>query len=229
MNLGPVLIVTGTDTGVGKTVVTAALAACLRRTRTVAVLKAVQTGVASAEPADVDEVRRLSGITTAREGARLLAPLAPVAAARLEGSRLPAITEHVAIVEELARGHDVVLVEGSGGLLVDLDGERNSLCELASAIPVPVSFVVVTRAGLGTLNHTLLTVEALRSRGLRIEGLVIGAAPRAPGLAEQTNLVDLPGVTGTPLIGQVPEGAGALEPRVFRRCASSWFGREQDA
>lgn len=226
MKLSPVLVVTGTDTGVGKTVVTAALAARLTRTGTVAVVKPVQTGAASAEPADVDEVRRLSGIATVREGARLLAPLAPVTAARLEGSRLPAIGRHAATIADLGRTHDVVLVEGSGGLLVDLDEEGNGLCELASAIPAPVSFVVVTQAGLGTLNHTLLTVEALRARGLTVQGLVIGAAPGSPGLAEQMNLVDLPAVTGTPLFGQVPEGAGALEPGLFRTRARSWFDKE---
>ncbi len=55
---------------------------------------------------------------------------------------------------------------------------------------------------------------------------MIGAAPGSPGLAEQTNLVDLPAVTGTPLLGQIPEGAAALDPSVFRECAASWFDKE---
>lgn len=226
MNLTPAVVVTGTDTGVGKTVVTAALAACLARTGTVAMLKPVQTGAGSGEPMDVDEIRRLSGITTVREGARLLAPLAPVAAARLEDSPLPPIAEQVSTIAELAHTHDVVLVEGSGGLLVELDADGNGLCELAAAMPTPVSFVVVTRAGLGTLNHTLLTVEALRARGLPVTGLVIGSAPHQPGLAERMNLADLPSVTTTPLLGQIPAGAGALEPGLFRSRAHAWFAKE---
>jgi dethiobiotin synthetase len=218
-----VLVVTGTDTGVGKTVVTAALAATLSRTRSVAVLKPVQTGIDSAEPADVEEVRRLGGPVTVREGARLRAPLAPAAAARLEGARLPDIGAHAESVAELGRTHDVVLVEGAGGLLVALDGEGNGLCELAQAVPAAVSFVVVVRAGLGTLNHALLTVEALRARRLPVAGLVIGASPSRPGLAEGLNVADLPAVTGTPLLGQVPEGAAALDPEVFRSRAAGWL------
>lgn len=228
MKLSPIMVVTGTDTGVGKTVVTAALAASLARSRSVAVLKPVQTGAPSSEPADIDEVRRLSGVATVREGVRLLAPLAPVAAARLEGAQLPAINAHVTTVTELVRSHDVVLVEGSGGLLVDLDADGNGLCEFAAALGASVSFVVVTRAGLGTLNHTLLTVEALRARELPVTGLVIGASPRAPGLAEQMNLKDLPELTRAPLLGRVPDGASALDPSVFRRRAGAWFGKEHD-
>jgi dethiobiotin synthetase len=226
MNVPSVLVVTGTDTGVGKTVVTAALAASLAPGRSVAVLKPVQTGAASAERADTDEVRRLAGVATVQEGVRLGAPLAPVAAARLEEARLPPISAHVTTVMDLARTHDVVLVEGSGGLLVDLDADGNGLCELAAETPAPVSFVVVTRAALGTLNHSRLTVEALRVRNLRVTGLVVGAVPAEPGLAEQANLVDLTEVTRTPLVGQVPEGAGALDPAAFRSRARDWLSRE---
>jgi dethiobiotin synthetase len=226
VKVSPVLVVTGTDTGVGKTVVTAALAAYLARTRSVAVLKPVQTGIASPEPADIDEVSRLSGIGTVREGARLSAPLAPTAAARLEGAHLPSIDQHATTIAELGRTHDVVLVEGAGGLLVDIDADGNGLCELAAAAPAPASFIVVTRACLGTLNHTLLTVEALRHRGLTVAGLVIGAHPRTPGLAERLNVADLPAVAGAPLLGQVPEGAGALDPSVFRKRAATWFDKE---
>jgi dethiobiotin synthetase len=228
MNVPSVLVVTGTDTGVGKTVVTAALAASFTPSRSVAVLKPVQTGAASAEPADTDEVRRLSGVAAVREGVRLRTPLAPVAAARIEEARLPPISAHVTAVMELVRTHDVVLVEGSGGLLVDLDADGNGLCELAAAMPAPVSFVVVTRAGLGTLNHSRLTVEGLRARDLPVTGLVIGAVPAEPGLAEQTNLRDLPEVTRTRLVGRVPEGVGALDPRVFRRRAPAWLSLEHD-
>jgi len=224
MTLPRVIVVTGTDTEVGKTVVTAALAATIGRDRTVAVLKPTQTGVAADEAGDADEVRRLSGLASVHEGVRLRDPLAPTTAARREGVALPTVVEHAATARELASIHDVVLVEGAGGLLVGLDGEGAGLSEMAFALGVAYGFVVVARAGLGTLNHSALTAEALRRRGHPVLGLVIGAVPAAPGLAEQTNLVDLEPVTGLPVVGGVPAGAGLLPVDEFRAAAPSWFG-----
>ena len=223
MTLPPVLVVTGTDTGVGKTVVTAALAACLTRTRAVAVLKPAQTGVTADEPGDVDEVCRLAGVVSGHEGVRLSAPLAPPTAARRQGVGLPSVAAHAATVEALARSHDVVLVEGAGGLLVGLDDEDAGLPELARSLSVAHAFVVVARAGLGTLNHSRLTVEALRARSLPVAGLVIGSWPVSPGLAEQENVADLPQVTGVPLLGRLPAGAAGLDPSAFRAQAPAWF------
>lgn len=218
-----VLIVTGTDTGVGKTVVTAALAACLGRHGSVAVLKPAQTGVVAGEDGDAAAVVRLSGIASVREGARLEEPLAPTTAGRRAGIPLPSVADHAATVCDLARSHDSVLVEGAGGLLVGLDGHGDGLAELAACLDLEFAFVVVVRAGLGTLNHSRLTVEALRSRGFACLGLVIGAWPAEPGLAEHCNLQDLPTVTGTPIIGQVPDGAGAMTRHAFTSSAMDWF------
>jgi dethiobiotin synthetase len=81
----------------------------------------------------------------------------------------------------------------------------------------------VVRAGLGTLNHAGLTVEALRTRGLPIAGLVIGSWPAEPDLAELCNLEDLPAVTGVPLIGRVPAGAGTLDRNVFMDVGKTWI------
>ena len=121
----------------------------------------------------------------------------------------------------LARSHDTVIVEGAGGLLVRLDTDGGTLLDLAAALAADV--VVVVAAGLGTLNHTELTVDALRARGLSPVGLVVGSWPAEPGLAEQCNLDDLPRVTGTPLLAVLPEGAGALPREEFRRLAPGWF------
>ncbi|WNV77632.1 hypothetical protein [Geodermatophilus sp. DSM 44513] len=77
-------------------------------------------------------------------------------------------------------------------------------------------------AGLGTLNHTGLTVEALRARGLEPAGLVVGSWPAEPGMAERCNLADLPRV-GVPLLGSVPAGAGRLPPEHFRAAAGGWL------
>lgn len=211
---GRVLVVTGTGTGVGKTVVTAAVAA-LAPGR-VAVLKPAQTGVRPGEPGDADDVARLVPGVTARELARYPDPLAPATAAARTGC--PPVTAAAAAdaAQALAGDHDLVLVEGAGGLLVRLAGE-DTLADVAAALGAPV--LVVAAAGLGTLNHTALTVEALRARGLACAGVVIGAWPAVPGLAERCNLADLPAVTGVPLLGAVPEGAGALPPEEFEDVA----------
>ncbi|TWD79380.1 dethiobiotin synthetase [Kribbella amoyensis] len=216
-----ILLVTGTDTEVGKTVVTAALAA--RAAGSVAVVKPAQTGVGPDEPGDLAEVRRLTGRTELHEGIRLRDPLAPTTAARREGVPLPSVESHAKFVDDLARTHDLVLVEGAGGLLVGLDDDGRHLGDLAAHLAGPFAFVVVTRAGLGTLNHTGLTVEALRARNLPVEGLVVGSWPADPDLAERCNLEDLAATTGVPVIGRVPAGAGRLSQAEFTASAPTWF------
>ena len=214
---GRVLVVTGTGTGVGKTVVTAALAV---RSPGCLVVKPVQTGVGPDEPGDADEVRRLAGVDVA-ELVRLRDPLAPDTAARLAGVDIPTVAEHAARIRTLAAGHGTVIVEGAGGLLVRLDSRGGTLLDLAASLEASV--VVVAAAGLGTLNHTALTVAALRHRGMEPAGVVIGAWPDSPDLAERCNLEDLPRVTGVPLLACVPDGAGDLEPAAFRAAAPGWF------
>lgn len=220
-----VYAVTGTDTEVGKTVVTAALAAMqLSLGRTVAVVKPAQTGVGPDDDGDLDEVRRLAGEVSTYEGVRLPDPLAPDTAARLAGRDLPGLDVQRDLVHRVAGEHDATFVEGSGGVLVNL-GETWNLLDLADSVRYaghPVEFVVVARAGLGTLNHAALTVHAIRARGLEVAGVVIGSWPEHPGLAEEQNLVDLPRITGVPLLGRVPAGAAALPARAFRRGALDW-------
>jgi len=219
---GRVVIVTGTSTGVGKTVATAALAATSGGS--VAVVKPVQTGVADGMPSDADEVGRLSGIDV-HELATLAEPLAPDTAARRAGVAIPTVAQHADRIRGLAAAHDLVIVEGAGGLLVRLDTDGGTLLDLAVdlAAALSVDLVVVTAAGLGTLNHTELTVGAARARGLEPAGLVIGSWPDRPGLAERCNLEDLPRVTGLPLLAVLPEGAGALTRDEFLAQAGAWF------
>ena len=214
-----ILVVTGTGTGVGKTVATAALAA--RASGTVIVVKPVQTGVLPGEVGDVDDVRRLAGCDVT-EFVRLADPLAPDTAARLAGVELPSVAEHAARIRALADDHDTVIVEGAGGLLVRLDGADGTLLDLAETLGAAV--VVVVAAGLGTLNHTELTVAALRARGIEPSGLVIGAWPSDPDLASRCNRDDLPRVTGVPLLAVIPEGAGALgDHATFAAAVPGWF------
>ncbi|WP_030225489.1 dethiobiotin synthase [Actinoalloteichus caeruleus] len=207
------LVITGTDTGVGKTVVTAGVAALAAASgRRVAVLKAAQTGVAEDEPGDVDEVVRLAGAVTRRETARYPDPLAPATAARRRGLAPVSPSDVADLARSLSADHDLVLVEGAGGLLVRFD-ESGGLAETAAELAAPV--LVVTRAGLGTLNHAALTVEALRGRGLRCAGLVVGEWPAHPDLACRENLRDLPLVTGVPLLGVLPTGCAGRSPADF--------------
>ncbi|GAA6524713.1 dethiobiotin synthase [Intrasporangium sp. DVR] len=200
-----VLIITGTDTEVGKTVVTAATAAVLAGAGlSPAAYKPVQTGVTPGEPGDMGEVERLAGIPV-REGARLRAPMAPRPAAALENAALPTLADHVDTISKLATEHDHVLVEGAGGLLVELTGAGETLADLAQALP-DAAVIVVARSALGTLNHTTLTQEALRSRGIRSIGTVIGSWPSAPTHLELTNRDHL-AARPEGLLGFVPEGA----------------------
>lgn len=218
------LVVTGTGTGVGKTVTTAALAALAVVTgRRVAVLKPVQTGVELGEPGDLDQVRHLvGGSITCGELARYPEPLAPVTAARRAGVAPMTPARATAAARELLAEHDLVLVEGTGGLLVPLDGAGGTLADVAAALNAPV--LVVAAAGLGTLNHTALTAEVLRTRGLSCAGIVIGAWPAQPDLAAWCNLADLPAVTGLPLLGALPAGAGLLTSATFLTVARQALG-----
>ncbi|WP_405921144.1 dethiobiotin synthase [Streptomyces sp. NBC_00122] len=218
-----VVIVSGTGTEIGKTVVTAAIAAAaVAAGRSVAVLKPAQTGVGPAEPGDAAEVVRLAGSSvTAVELARYPEPLAPDTAARRAG--LPTVSP-AAVAEaanRLALSHDLVLVEGAGGLLVRFDEEGHTLADAAGLLGAPT--LLVAPAGLGTLNSTTLSAEALRARGLTALGVVVGSWPAAPDLASRCNLADLPKSSGLPLLGAVPAGSGALPPPRFRTAAPTWL------
>ncbi len=225
------LMITGTGTGVGKTVVTAAIAAlALQRGADVAVVKPAQTGVTADEPGDLAEVERLCGWParhgsprlTLLEGSRFPDPLSPAAAARTRGlptADLPALVSRIRTLQD---SHRLVLVEGAGGLLVRYDEEGTTLASLASACRADV--LVVTEPGLGTLNATALTLEALANRGLELAGLVIGAWPAHPDLACRSNVSDLEMLAARPLLGALPAGAGRLDPAAFVDVAGQGLG-----
>jgi dethiobiotin synthetase len=220
-----VLVITGTGTEIGKTVTTAAVAAtALAAGRTVAVLKAAQTGLRPDERGDADECARLAGAVTTAELARYPEPLAPATAARRAG--LPPVRPHeiAEAAAKLATEHDLVLVEGAGGLLVHFDDEGGTLADAAELMAAPV--LVVASAGLGTLNVTELTARELRSRGLNLFGVVIGSWPDAPDLASRCNVTDLPEVARAPLLGALPAGSGTLTPADFRTTAPTWLAPE---
>lgn len=193
--------VTGTDTAVGKTVVSTALAIEARAKRSrVRYFKLVQTGLMADEPGDAHFVAAVAGVP-ADEGMRFAAPLAPAVAADLEGAKIDtdALRDQAL---DLAADCDVLIVEGAGGLLVPLS-DRIDMAEFASMLEADL--VVATRPGLGTLNHTALTVEAARGRGLE-PSLVVCDWPSEPGLTETTNLERLKQMA--PVLGLVPSIEG---------------------
>jgi dethiobiotin synthetase len=215
------LIVTGTGTGVGKTVVTAAVATLAAAAgERVVVLKPAQTGIEPGAPGDLADVTRLTGGAVAvRELARYPDPLAPATAARRSGRAPLRVADVTAAASDTAAGPgvDLLLVEGAGGLLVRLNDDGETLGDVATALDAPV--LLVASAGLGVLNTAALTAEALDRRHLTFTGTVVGAYPEQPDLAERTNLADLPTVTGAPLLGVLPEGLGRADPQGFTEAA----------
>ncbi|WP_405078956.1 dethiobiotin synthase [Paenibacillus chitinolyticus] len=190
------IFVTGTDTGIGKTVVTAALAAALRSEGwNVGVWKPVQSG----EPigsglSDAEKLAAGSGISEPPEEVASFtfrAPLAPLLAAKAEGVRLTMDMLYKA-GQPLCSRYDAMLVEGAGGAAVPMT-EDALLAEWIAFLRMPV--LIVARAGLGTVNHTLLTVSFLRQHGVEILGVVLNegaSAPGVPGVLEAANAQNAP-------------------------------------
>ncbi len=183
------LFVSGTDTGVGKTVVAAAIAAALQaRGQRIRVLKPVITGLDQPAdpgwPHDHELLARAVGadpdtVALSRYGAAV----SPHLAVALEGRPLDAAALASAVLAA-ARGYDIVIAEGVGGLLVPLS-DGWDVRRLARAIGLPL--LVVARPGLGTINHTLLTLEAARAAGLSVAGVVLTPWPVAPSTIERSN------------------------------------------
>lgn len=221
-----IVIVTGTGTDVGKTVATAALASVLKEEgKRVGLCKPVQTGLSEGEAGDVDDAAQLAGISSNVELYRYPEPLAPETAARRAGMAAPTLDELCSGIEKFAAGVDVALVEGAGGVLVRL-GPDLTIIDVAvelSSRGHRVSAVIVNRAALGTLSDTELAVDRLRSEGIEVAGTVIGLWPEQPDLAERCNLDDLERLTGVPILGKLPAGAGSFGPAHFRAEARKWL------
>jgi dethiobiotin synthase len=171
------LFVTGTDTGVGKTTVAAALMCRYRGHACLRYWKPIQTGVESDD--DTQTVKDLGGCRDAEifaDGIRLPKPVSPHLAARWAGMRID--------LNALAPAHnrdDVAwIVEGAGGLLVPVN-ESETMADWIALLNLPV--IVIARTGLGTINHTLLTLEALRARDLRIAGVIMNGKPNTDNRA----------------------------------------------
>jgi dethiobiotin synthetase len=201
------LLISGTDTGVGKTVFTAALARLWRRQgRRFRVCKPVATGAALhqgawrsedtqalAEAAGDDDLDAITPWIFAE-------PAAPPVAARMAGSAL-CLEDLLAAIQRRAAGGNTVLVEAVGGLLCPLT-ETETVADLAAQLELPL--VLVSRRALGTLNHTLLAVEVALARGLPLVGVVVNATRPVQGLAEETCVEELRRRLATPVLASLP-------------------------
>jgi dethiobiotin synthetase len=185
--------ITGTDTNVGKTVVTAALARALRaRDEKVTVFKPVQTG------ALVDDAAGDAALLGAECVYGFAAPLAPIVAGKLEGKTVE-MEQILRRLDRLASSSGTLLVEGVGGFLVPL-ADNLTVADLARSIGLPL--VIVARSTLGTMNHTLLTIEAARSRDLTIAGVVLNG-PTDESTAENADVIARFG--HVKVVAQVPQ------------------------
>jgi dethiobiotin synthetase len=210
------LFVTGTDTGVGKTEVACALVVGHRaRGLDVGAMKPAQSGVVAGEPSDAARLRTAAGDADPPELVCpyvFAAPLAPAVAARLEGTSI-ALPRLVEAARALEARHAALVVEGAGGLLTPLS-DRESYADLAVALRLPV--LIVARAGLGTVNHTALTCEALRARGLAVHGVVLNRSQLASDPSERWNASEIERVTGARVLASLPhEPDAALRARRF--------------
>lgn len=225
------VFVAGTGTGIGKTVVTAGIAAALDDAGAdVGAIKPVETGCdrgpdGELEPEDAAVLASAVGPGRTYCPRRFEEALAPRVAAERAGEPL----EYDAVLDEVRRAagvHDVAVVEGVGGVRVPLAGDREVL-DLAADLGFPA--IVVADAGLGTLNHTALTVDALRGREVDVTGIVLNRWPDEPDAATRTNPDELDGMLGVEVLARLPAGADdpvavaadALDPFARRLAAAA--------
>lgn len=213
------VVVTGTDTGVGKTLASAAIcAAWLAAGIDVGYVKPVQSGAADGDD-DAADVASLVNVRT-HVGPVVGPSLAPAVAVRLAGEDLER-DELVAVARDAMAAHDRVVVEGAGGVLVELGTDGTTVADLAADLNLPL--VVVARPGLGTLNHTCLTVAEIDRRGLTLAGIVVCGYPGddIADLATRTNLDELRRLTGDRVIGVIPH-LDAITPEALT-AAATWL------
>lgn len=222
---GKGIFITGTDTGVGKTIVAAALARLLHnRGLKVGVMKPVTSGCSFGPAGPLSDDAELlawsAGTTVTPEVAPYLLkePLAPAAAAELEQTRIE-FSRLLAAYHRISEQHDFTIVEGAGGLMVPLSGGL-LIADLVKLLGLPL--LVVARPDLGTVNHTLLTTFTARQLAIDLRGIVINGFPQTPSLAESTapHLID--SLAGVPLLGRFPHTV-ATDDREIVVALADWL------
>ena len=225
MDLG--LFFTGTDTGVGKTFVTAAVTRILRRQgHPVVVCKPVATGAswkdgrwASDDTVALAKAAGVTGDLSRVTPWTFTGPVAPPVAAKHAGVELT-LNQIVRAVQERRRPQQAMLIEGVGGLLCPLT-EKETVADLVAALHLPL--VVVARRSLGTLNHTLLTLEVAEIRNLPVAGVVINETTPPQSLAEETNVIELRKRLQVPLLATVPFQNGSVDSPPASLEAVDWW------
>jgi dethiobiotin synthetase len=198
------LFVTGTDTGVGKTIAAAALMHRYRGMAPLRYWKPIQTGIEIDD--DTATVRRMGAcaeLEILAEGVRLPKPVSPHLAARWAGRRI----DLAELRGTLPSGDTAWIVEGAGGLLVPIN-ESQTMADWIACLALPV--LVVARTALGTINHTLLTLEALRTRGLRAAGVMMIGEPNADNRAAIERYGNVPVIAEMPFLEQLDPGLLAV-------------------
>jgi dethiobiotin synthetase len=206
------IFITGTDTGVGKTYIAAGIASALRQWGVdVGVMKPAETGCIRREgkliPRDALRLMKAAAVADHLDLVnpyRFPKPLAPSVAAELDARTINP-EKIIDAYRKLSPRHDFMIVEGAGGIMVPLWGAYTYL-DLARALDLPV--VIVARPGLGTVNHTLLTIAALKERGATISGIVINYSKKQRlGIAEKTSPAVIEKISGVGILGTIPFGA----------------------
>ena len=217
------IFITGTDTGVGKSIASATIALLLRRQgHAVGIMKPVTSGCEERDGVLVSQDAELlsyaAGIPLTPDCTPYLlrAPLAPSVAATLDGVRIDFQTIRDAYLR-IAAQYDYVIVEGAGGLMVPLAGGL-LMSDLAAHLGLPVA--VVARPGLGTVNHTLLTTFCARNLGLEVKGVIINRYPECPDQAAECAPHLIASLCGSQLLGVFPEAAGADDRQVVEGVAN---------
>lgn len=225
------IFVTGTDTGVGKTLFAGALAAFLRREGyRVGVMKPAETGCAEVGgrllPEDARRLKALSGCEASLEEIcpySLREPLAPAVAAELDGVAIDPGRIQARYLE-LRDRHEFTIVEGAGGLLVPLLPHYTN-ADLARLLELPAAVVVANR--LGALNHTLLTLECAAARGVQVLGYVLNGVEPTPSLAARTNAGALRFLTAVPCWGTIPHLEGLARGERVEAVLEAFFQSEE--
>lgn len=226
------IFVTGTDTGVGKTVVAAALARLLRVNGiNVGVMKPVTSGCRDDNGVLISEDAELlceaAGISCSEDVAPycLREALAPAEAAKIDGVRVDFVRIQEAY-QRLAATHDYVIVEGAGGLMVPLSGGL-LVADLARELGLPL--LVVARPDLGTINHTVLTCFAAQQMGLSVAGVIVNGMPIQPGTAEKCAPHQIGSLCGAAVLGVWPRRAESDQLEIVDELAAWLDGQPETA
>ena len=228
------IFITGTDTGVGKTIVSASLAAflSLRKHMNVGVMKPFETGLSEADKnsrvRDASLLREASGSSDDLRDISpytFEAPLAPEIAAGLEHTRID-LRVLDRIYKKIAGLHDVTIVEGAGGIMVPI--KKNFFyADLIERWSAPV--IIVARLSIGTINHTLLTYDLLKRRGTKVIGLILNNSDKTKVTTAKTNVEALKYYLGVPVLGVYPYSHGLLKPGLDRGFLAEVLAKHIDA